>query len=162
MQECLRRAEEILFEGGRVLIDASFQNESRRRLFLDAGRRWGILSVPDPVSGRSRNVVRRAAERSDGATRPTPTGRFIARSRERWEELSSRNAGGDSPGRYGRTRKTRRCGVRSSVLREFGLVGGRLRGLTVTLHDQHWQRLERLRPGSLAWGTASQRSRTVA
>src|SRR5262249_10175543 len=41
-QECLRRAEAILFEGGRVLIDASFQNESRRQRFLHAGRQWGV------------------------------------------------------------------------------------------------------------------------
>ncbi len=40
--ECLRRAEEVVFQSGRALIDASFRDESRRRLFLDAARRWGI------------------------------------------------------------------------------------------------------------------------
>jgi aminoglycoside phosphotransferase family enzyme/predicted kinase len=41
-RECLHRGEEILFEGGRLLIDASFQSEARRRLFLNAARRWGV------------------------------------------------------------------------------------------------------------------------
>jgi aminoglycoside phosphotransferase family enzyme/predicted kinase len=40
--ECLRRADAILFEGGRVLLDASFRDESRRRLFLDAARLRGV------------------------------------------------------------------------------------------------------------------------
>lgn len=40
--ECLRRAEEHLFEGRRVIVDASFREEARRRLFLDAARSWGV------------------------------------------------------------------------------------------------------------------------
>ncbi len=40
--ECLRRAEGILFEGGRVLIDATFREDRRRRMFLDAAGRNGI------------------------------------------------------------------------------------------------------------------------
>ena len=42
--ECLRRAEELLFEGRRVLVDASFREQSHRRLFLDAARRWGVIA----------------------------------------------------------------------------------------------------------------------
>jgi uncharacterized protein len=62
--ECLRRAEGLLFEGCRVLIDASFREESRRRLFLDAGRRWGIttgliLCQADPEVIRERLDHRR-------------------------------------------------------------------------------------------------------
>lgn len=40
--ECLRRAEEIVFGAGRAMVDATFREESRRRLFLDAARRWGV------------------------------------------------------------------------------------------------------------------------
>jgi len=40
--ECLSRAETLLFEGGRVLVDANFREESRRRAFLDAADRWGV------------------------------------------------------------------------------------------------------------------------
>jgi predicted kinase len=41
--ECLRRADEILRDGGRVIVDATFSDEGRREEFLDAARR---LSVP--------------------------------------------------------------------------------------------------------------------
>jgi aminoglycoside phosphotransferase family enzyme/predicted kinase len=40
--ECLRRAEDVVFQAGRVLVDASFREEARRRLFLDAALRWGV------------------------------------------------------------------------------------------------------------------------
>jgi aminoglycoside phosphotransferase family enzyme/predicted kinase len=43
--ECLRRAEAILWEGGRVIIDANFREESRRRAFMDAARRWCVPAV---------------------------------------------------------------------------------------------------------------------
>jgi hypothetical protein len=41
--ECLRRAEGLLFEGGRVVVDAAFGEEHRRRDFLGAAAR---LSLP--------------------------------------------------------------------------------------------------------------------
>jgi aminoglycoside phosphotransferase family enzyme/predicted kinase len=40
--ECLHRAEALLFEGKRVLIDATFREERQRRLFLDAAVRSGV------------------------------------------------------------------------------------------------------------------------
>jgi predicted kinase len=40
--ECLRRAEEQLFAGDRVIVDASFAAEKHRRMFVDAGRCWGV------------------------------------------------------------------------------------------------------------------------
>jgi aminoglycoside phosphotransferase family enzyme/predicted kinase len=40
--ECLRRAEAMLFEGGRVLVDATFRQDARRHLFLAAAARWGV------------------------------------------------------------------------------------------------------------------------
>jgi predicted kinase len=43
--ECLRRAEDLLLDGQRVLVDATFRNNSRRRLFLDAAIRWGVPAV---------------------------------------------------------------------------------------------------------------------
>ncbi|MFQ5913064.1 MAG: AAA family ATPase [Nitrospinota bacterium] len=39
---CLERAEAHLFEGKRVLVDASFREERRRRAFLEAAHRWGV------------------------------------------------------------------------------------------------------------------------
>lgn len=40
--ECLRRAEALLFEGERVLIDASFAVDSWRQVFLQAAQRLGV------------------------------------------------------------------------------------------------------------------------
>jgi predicted kinase len=43
--ECLHRAERLLFEGKRVVIDATFREEKQRRKFLDAAVRWGVQGV---------------------------------------------------------------------------------------------------------------------
>jgi aminoglycoside phosphotransferase family enzyme/predicted kinase len=43
--ECLRQAEDLLFYGERVLVDANFREENQRRMFLDAALRWGISTV---------------------------------------------------------------------------------------------------------------------
>jgi len=40
--ECLRRAEELVFEGKRVIVDATFREEAQRRQFLDVARQWGL------------------------------------------------------------------------------------------------------------------------
>ena len=40
--ECQRRAEEILFRGGRVGVDASFRAQDQRLAFLRAGIRLGV------------------------------------------------------------------------------------------------------------------------
>ena len=42
---CLARAEELLSEGGRVIVDATFAAESRRTAFLDAARAMAIPAV---------------------------------------------------------------------------------------------------------------------
>jgi aminoglycoside phosphotransferase family enzyme/predicted kinase len=62
--ECLRRAEELIFDGKRVLIDATFRDESWRRRFLDAARRCGVrgcllLCQADPNVVRARLEARR-------------------------------------------------------------------------------------------------------
>jgi aminoglycoside phosphotransferase family enzyme/predicted kinase len=61
-EECLRQAEELLFEGKRVLVDANFRDEACRRTFLDAATRWGtptgILvcdAAPEVVRERLKN-----------------------------------------------------------------------------------------------------------
>ncbi|TMQ34308.1 MAG: hypothetical protein E6K70_08290, partial [Planctomycetota bacterium] len=43
--ECLRRAEQALFEGKRVVVDATFREEHWRQTFLDSARRWGVPAV---------------------------------------------------------------------------------------------------------------------
>jgi len=67
--ECLRRARAMIFEGERVIVDASFREASRRRTFLDAADSWGVRSAllvctasPDVVRGR---LARRRGGASD-------------------------------------------------------------------------------------------------
>lgn len=62
--ECLRRAEDRLYHGGRVLIDASFRNETRRRRFLDAASQFGVAGLmlvcrADPAVVQERLLERR-------------------------------------------------------------------------------------------------------
>lgn len=40
--ECLRRAEDLVFAGERVIVDATFWQERWRATFLDAATRWGV------------------------------------------------------------------------------------------------------------------------
>ena len=117
--ECLRRADGLIFEGRRVLIDASFREEARRRRFLDAAGRWGItasmlLCQADPDVVRER-LARRQGDASDADweihqvaakqwEEPGPTTRpFVRRI----------DTGGVLPQSVGRAME---------VLRDFGLV----------------------------------------
>lgn len=43
--ECLHRAEALLFDGRRVIVDASFVEEKRRRTFLQSAARLGVPSI---------------------------------------------------------------------------------------------------------------------
>jgi len=79
--ECLSRAETLLLEGNRVIVDASFGEEKRRRAFLEAAARLAVPAVfllcqADPevvrvrlesrrgdVSDADRSIYRQAAER---------------------------------------------------------------------------------------------------
>jgi predicted kinase len=63
--ECLRRAEELLFEGGRVVIDATFRRERDRRAFLDAAQRWAVPAVFFVCQANS-SIVRTRLENRHG------------------------------------------------------------------------------------------------
>jgi uncharacterized protein len=43
--ECLRRVEDLLRDGGRVIVDASFADENHRAKFFDLARRLGVPGV---------------------------------------------------------------------------------------------------------------------
>jgi aminoglycoside phosphotransferase family enzyme/predicted kinase len=62
--ECLRRAEGLLCEGRRVLVDANFKEESRRQAFLAGAARLGVPAVcllcqAPPETARARIGARR-------------------------------------------------------------------------------------------------------
>jgi aminoglycoside phosphotransferase family enzyme/predicted kinase len=82
--ECARRAEELLFEGRRVLVDASFRSASSRRRLLELGGRWGVPALflhceADPATVRGR-LDRRSGDASDADWS------IYLRAAERWEE----------------------------------------------------------------------------
>ena len=61
--ECLRRAEELLFQGIPVVVDANFREDAKRRLFLEGAERWGVPAVlllcqADPEVARQRLAAR--------------------------------------------------------------------------------------------------------
>ena len=82
--ECLRLAEEALFQGGRPLVDATFREERRRREFLEMAGRWGVpalflLCQSHPEVCRERLDLRRGdASDADWTVH--------VRAAERWEE----------------------------------------------------------------------------
>jgi uncharacterized protein len=61
--ECLRRAERLLADGERVLVDATFREERQRQTLLEAAGRWGVpesllLCQADPTTVRQRLEAR--------------------------------------------------------------------------------------------------------
>ena len=81
--EVLQRAEERLFRGGRVLVDASFREEATRQAFLDAARRSGVpglLLLCEAAPGRVRE--RLAARKGDASDADWSV--YLAAA-ERWE-----------------------------------------------------------------------------
>lgn len=63
-EACLSKAQEALFRGERVIVDASFREEGRRRAFLDAARNLGVRALflkctADPTTVRERIQSRR-------------------------------------------------------------------------------------------------------
>ncbi len=118
-RECLRRAEETLFERGRVLVDASFSSEARRRLFLDAGRRWGV-SACLILCRADAELVRERLERRKGDVSDADWAIHSTLAR-RWEELGTETA---AVARWIDTGGTVEGAVVRAldVLRAFGLV----------------------------------------
>ncbi|QJW98834.1 bifunctional aminoglycoside phosphotransferase/ATP-binding protein [Frigoriglobus tundricola] len=63
--ECLRRAEAVATDGGRVIVDANFPDENRRRDFLNAAERLAVPAVllwcrADPGVAKRRITARRS------------------------------------------------------------------------------------------------------
>ena len=84
--ECLRRAEQALFEGKRIVVDATFREEHWRRTFLDSAWRWGVPGVI-LVCRASPETVRHRLEkrRQDASDAEWLTYQQLAR---QWEEPS--------------------------------------------------------------------------
>jgi len=82
--ECLARAEALLFEGKRVLLDATFRKEQRRRAFLEMAVRWGVPGLLLHCESRPETVRRRLeARRGDVSDADWAVHQVIA---GQWEE----------------------------------------------------------------------------
>lgn len=86
--ECLRRAEVLLFEGNRVLVDANFRVEAWRRAFLEAATRWGVLGGLLLCQAEPDVVRERLACRRDDASDADWT--VYLKAVETWEEPGPR------------------------------------------------------------------------
>jgi aminoglycoside phosphotransferase family enzyme/predicted kinase len=85
--ECLRRADRLLFEGERVLVDATFREERQRQSFLRAAVGWGVagrilLCQAGPETVRSR-LERRQGDVSDADWS------VYREAAESWEEIGT-------------------------------------------------------------------------
>jgi predicted kinase len=85
--ECLRRAEQLLFEGQRVLVDASFREEKHRRTFLEAAGQWPVpvgilLCQAEPETVRQR-LEKRQHDASDADWS------VYLQAAEKWEEAGA-------------------------------------------------------------------------
>jgi aminoglycoside phosphotransferase family enzyme/predicted kinase len=82
--ECLARAERLLFEGRRALVDASFREGRQRRAFLEAAGRWGVPAVFLLCHAAPEVVRQRLAGRRGDASDADAT--VYTWAAERWEE----------------------------------------------------------------------------
>ena len=82
--ECLCRAERLLFERKRVVVDASFGEERRRQAFLDAAARLAVPVVFMLCQADPEVVRRRLERRRDDASDADWS--IYQQATERWEE----------------------------------------------------------------------------
>jgi predicted kinase len=66
--ECLRRAEGLLFDGRRVVVDATFREDARRGAFLDLARKMSVPAVLFVCAAGEQTVRQRLAARTGDAS----------------------------------------------------------------------------------------------
>jgi predicted kinase len=86
--ECLRRAEGLLFEGERVLVDANFREDAWRQAFLEAATRWGVPALLLLCQAEPEVVRKRLASRRDDAS--DADWPIYVKAVETWEEPGPR------------------------------------------------------------------------
>jgi aminoglycoside phosphotransferase family enzyme/predicted kinase len=86
--ECRRRAENLLFDGERVLVDATFVEERRRREFFDLAARLAVPAVFLCCQAEPEVVRLRLERRKNDASDADWS--VYQQAAERWEETSSR------------------------------------------------------------------------
>jgi uncharacterized protein len=66
--ECLSKAGRLLFEGRRVLVDATFREEQNRQTFLKAAVQWGVPSAILLCQAEPETVRKRLENRQEDAS----------------------------------------------------------------------------------------------
>jgi aminoglycoside phosphotransferase family enzyme/predicted kinase len=85
--ECLNRAEKLLFDGKRALVDATFREERRRRLFLESAVHSGVPRLLLICQARAETIRKRLeARRGDASDADWSVHETIAK---QWEEFSA-------------------------------------------------------------------------
>jgi len=80
--ECLKRATELMKNGGRVIVDATFMEEHRRDMFLNAARQlnvpalWLVCEADERVTHQRLNDRRGDASDADWSVYQTAVGRW--------------------------------------------------------------------------------------
>jgi uncharacterized protein len=85
--ECLRRAEALLFEGRRVLIDASFRQESKRLAFLEAAVPLGVPGILMVCKAEPQIVYARLDSRRGDASDADRS--IYEKAAQEWEEMGA-------------------------------------------------------------------------
>jgi predicted kinase len=85
--ECLRQAGQLLFEGQRVLVDATFREERQRQTFLEAAVRWGVPAAILVCEAEPETVRRRLEARKGDASDADWS--VYAQAAARWEEIAA-------------------------------------------------------------------------
>ena len=85
-EECLRQAQQLLFQGKRVIVDANFRSEADRRMFLDAATQLGVRSGV-LVCEANTEVVRERLRKRRGDASDADWSVYV-RAAESWEEPS--------------------------------------------------------------------------
>lgn len=92
--ECLRRAEAMLFDGKRIIVDASFMEDKRRRTFLESAAQLGVPTVFLACKASPEVVRARLGHRHHDAS--DADWAIYQQAARRWEDLSpgARRTGG--------------------------------------------------------------------
>jgi predicted kinase len=117
--ECLRRAEGLLFEGQRVLVDATFRDEKLRQTFLESALRWGVPGVVLLCQAEP-EVVRQRLENRRGDASDADWNVYL-QAALRWEEPSPATRQHLRPVATG-NRLEAALAQALDALREFGLA----------------------------------------
>ncbi len=84
--ECLRRATNLLFQGKRVIVDATFREEQRRHAFLKAAVDWGVPPLLLVAEASLEIVQQRLARRTGDAS--DANWAIHLQAADKWEEPS--------------------------------------------------------------------------